>query len=525
MRAVSIRMLGRCAATAAIVGTLALFSTETPVARADGSPPSPTIQGQPYKGSLLTCATPSSPRDQAEWFWTRDGVRIPQAASDTHVVAGIDVGHRLACGEIVSNAGVASSASSAEVEIVLVPVHIVDESEHVQTGSALKVHGAVAADGPAAAGIVLVAEVNSTRHAVGRQLSLDGHFSVTTNIWGLVPGRHRLRIQFVPADSELHEPAQAIVTMIDKSPATYPFPRTLAERRPTVFDGLPRFWNDGVQCSVGCRPRGAIAGWPLEPFHKQHALRAGLNELRNSGFHVGVDVMALEGQRVYAIQSGRAHILRRGGIEARVRVGNYVYWHLHLAVRDGQNVRAYHTILGHVFGYYVRHLHVSEVDGAGRYLNPLRPGGRVLFPWHDFEPPVIGRPTVLYDGTVTVDAFDPQSFTPTMYYPTPVLAPAALAYRLTGPGGTHIGPLRWALRGSRWLPPSLASAVFAARARSPGFLCFATRPLCVPRWRYRLAGGLAPKLPLAALPAHFRLTVYAWDWAGNATARDTWLQR
>jgi hypothetical protein len=39
--------------------------------------------------------------------------------------------------------------------------------------------------------------------------------------------------------------------------------------------------------------------------------------------------------------------------------------------------------------------------------------------------------------------------------------------------------------------------------------------VCVPRWNYRLAGGLAPPLPAGAAS----VTVYAWDWAGNVEAR------
>ena len=60
--------------------------------------------------------------------------------------------------------------------------------------------------------------------------------------------------------------------------------------------------------------------------------------------------------------------------------------------------------------------------------------------------------------------------------------------------------------------------------RRPGYLCFALRKICVPRWQYRLAGGLAPRLPLGSLPhGRYRLSVYAWDYAGNTTARDAWL--
>jgi hypothetical protein len=42
----------------------------------------------------------------------------------------------------------------------------------------------------------------------------------------------------------------------------------------------------------------------------------------------------------------------------------------------------------------------------------------------------------------------------------------------------------------------------------------------VPQWTYRVAGGLAPSLPRWLTPGRYRLTIYAWDWADNATALD-----
>ena len=42
---------------------------------------------------------------------------------------------------------------------------------------------------------------------------------------------------------------------------------------------------------------------------------------------------------------------------------------------------------------------------------------------------------------------------------------------------------------------------------------------------YWLAGGLTRPLPLSSLPrGRYRLTVYAWDWAGNTSALDYWIK-
>jgi hypothetical protein len=45
--------------------------------------------------------------------------------------------------------------------------------------------------------------------------------------------------------------------------------------------------------------------------------------------------------------------------------------------------------------------------------------------------------------------------------------------------------------------------------------------ICIPNWVYWLAGGLTEPLPFGAMsPGRYRLTVYAWDFAGNTSALD-----
>jgi hypothetical protein len=172
------------------------------------------------------------------------------------------------------------------------------------------------------------------------------------------------------------------------------------------------------------------------------------------------------------------------------------------------------------------HLHFSEVSSTGAYLNSLRPGGRVLTPWHDADAPVIGPPQLASDGTAVVSAFDPQSTREHTTYDTPVLAPAALAYAVFDRAGRRLGPLEWAIRGSHLLPGSEAALVYAPGAHAPGWSCFSHGRRCVPDWTYRLAGGLAPALTaVVPQPGVYRLSVYAWDWAGNTAARDVWFGR
>jgi hypothetical protein len=134
-------------------------------------------------------------------------------------------------------------------------------------------------------------------------------------------------------------------------------------------------------------------------------------------------------------------------------------------------------------------------------------------------------PRIFADGSATVAAFDPQSFVgPVAPYETPVLAPSSLAWRLFTAAGRPLTGLLWAMRGSRNYPSVLKTTVFAPGASNPGYRCFLRRRRCIPNWVYRLAGGLTEPLPLAGLRAgRYRLTVYAWDWAGNTSALDDWI--
>ena len=302
----------------------------------------------------------------------------------------------------------------------------------------------------------------------------------------------------------------------------WPFSISPLQRQTTPGDGLTPFWADGLPCSVGCTAPGALPGWPLKPFNQQHAIRAGINELRPANFHVGVDIEANNFQPVYAIQSGYASIRYPGTGDVNVDVGDFYYWHITPTVSPGQYVVAYKTEIGQVL-YGFGHIALSEGNTAD-YLNPLRPGGS-LQPYIDTEPPIIGIPHVFPDGRVIVGAFDPQSFVQKEHYETPVLAPSSLAWRLYDATGRALTGLEWAMRGSQNYPPGLKPVIFAPGASNPGFECFFTQIRCIPNWVYWLAGGLTRPVPLGSLPSgRYRLTVYAWDWAGNRSALDYWLK-
>lgn len=304
------------------------------------------------------------------------------------------------------------------------------------------------------------------------------------------------------------------------SPAdTLPFPPNPADRA-TRPGEVPSLYADDLLCSTGCRPHHAEIGWPLVPFHRQHPLRAGLNELRSGSLHVGLDIQARDGAAVYAVQPGVARVLARSGGSARVQVGNYVYWHISPMVRSGELVEPFKTVLGTVIAGY-GHIAFSELNSRGNYVNPLRPGGTVLRPYVDRARPEIAKPAVAAGGQVVVAAYDPQTFVRRTTYVTPVLAPAALAYRLYDRRGRPVTPLEWASGGAHLLPWAERSLIYAPGAHAPGYACFAKRSVCVPHWVYRVAGGFASPLPPTVARGRYRLTIYAWDWANNTTALDT----
>jgi murein DD-endopeptidase MepM/ murein hydrolase activator NlpD len=501
-------------------------ATATVLPQAPVALTSPTLSGERHVQHTLLCSPGAwSGAPTLAYQWLLDGTAIPGASANAYRIPDRDVDHELGCAVTATNAGGGATSATEAVLVTRLAVRIVMRGPRTQRGPTFVVRGLVETERPWRSGVVdvdasVLAPLDGTTHIAPQP---HGAFRMTLTVPDLVPGRYALRLAFTPHDAALYAGAAQDLNIRLLSPLEYPFARSRQDRRPDLSDDLPPFWDDGLTCSTGCRPADAVAGWPLPPFHLQHALRAGINELRPSGFHRGIDIQAKDGTPVYAIEPGVAHIIQARGVDARVQVGHYIYWHVRSLVAEGSYVQPYHQVLGYVMRF-VRHLHLSEVDGAGGYLNPLRPNGRVLAPWSDDEPPVIADPLVNPDGTVDVEAFDPQSYVTRTRYVTPVLAPAALAYRLYDASGAPIGPLEWALRGTRVLPDTLIHSVFASDASEPGYFCFALRVICRPRWDYHLAGGLAPPLPLGSLaPGHYRLTAYAWDWAGNETARDHWL--
>jgi hypothetical protein len=144
-------------------------------------------------------------------------------------------------------------------------------------------------------------------------------------------------------------------------------------------------------------------GWPIKPFFRQHPIRGyfgdprtvftGRPTFRNlmSGagafsFHFGVDICAPDGTAVYAVRSGTATLVNHEAVGVSSDDGSAMqYWHVVPAVRSGQQVVAYQTVIGHV-AKAAHHVHLTELDN-GRPRNPLAPGH--LAPYADHTRPEV----------------------------------------------------------------------------------------------------------------------------------------
>ena len=145
----------------------------------------------------------------------------------------------------------------------------------------------------------------------------------------------------------------------------------------------------GALLALAFPASAAAYAWPLKPFHRQHPvggnfgdprmtflLTLGQNGLEGPGvftFHNGIDIHARPGTRVYPIASGTARLLNGTAVAVETPGRpTFQYFHLKLAVRNGQHVQALKTVLGYIT-VWAKHVHLSEI-AHGRALNPLARG-------------------------------------------------------------------------------------------------------------------------------------------------------
>src|SRR4029078_9932636 len=131
----------------------------------------------------------------------------------------------------------------------------------------------------------------------------------------------------------------------------------------------------------------------------------------------------------------------------------FQYWHIRPAVRNGQRVSAYRTVVGWGQAPW-EHVHFSEMrDGV--YVNPLRPGA--LGPFTDATRPSVKQlrasaggsviPTRATRGTVelVVEPFDETPIAVPGRWGGKPVTPALLRWRVTTRGGRVVQGWRTAI--------------------------------------------------------------------------------
>jgi murein DD-endopeptidase MepM/ murein hydrolase activator NlpD len=209
--------------------------------------------------------------------------------------------------------------------------------------------------------------------------------------------------------------------------------------------------------------RTASYGWPVKPFHTQHPVRGFFGDPRigmtpkgmRSSFHFGIDISCPNGTAVYATLDGvvRLESFRPETVSVVGRDGHteFQYWHIKPAVRNGQRVKAYVTVVGWAEPPW-EHVHFSE-RRDGVYVNPLRPGA--LGPFSDTTTPWVkqlraevgGRPVSMARGAVdlVVEAYDETPVrVPGRWGGKPV-TPALLRWRVTTAARRVVRPWRSAI--------------------------------------------------------------------------------
>ena len=227
-----------------------------------------------------------------------------------------------------------------------------------------------------------------------------------------------------------------------------------------------------TQTRANVAPVVAGFGYPVRPFHREHPVRGFFGDPRTVfdgpptratlmhgdgqfSFHEGVDISAKDGTAVYAVRSGVVQAAAKTSdwfIDVDTGPGQgFTYWHVIPAVRPGQRVVAYETVLGHV-RRGARHVHLTVTEG-GRVVNPLAPGR--LGPYRDTTPPRVRSVELRSAGAepvmpefvqgrveIVADVADtPTTPAPGLWRDMPT-TPAVLAWRVETMDGRRVRPKR-----------------------------------------------------------------------------------
>src|SRR5260221_13527646 len=265
--------------------------------------------------------------------------------------------------------------------------------------------------------------------------------------------------------------------------------------------------------------------WPVQPFDKQHPVRAFFRDPRigdagGSSFHTGVDVSAPDGTAVYAVAPGRVSIEGAQNVAVAAGDRDFGYWHVIPAVAAGPQLPL-HGLVGHIAPGW-GHVHFAERTAdphpQGTYWNPLRVGG--LTPFADYGAPVVSRivaslpPSGLYGKVdLVVEAFDnPPISAPPPWHNIPV-TPALGRWRLVR-NAQQVVPWRVAADFRTSFAPDVVgnSDVHFGDVYAPGTR--QNHPNAPGVFRFWLARGFDTRPPP---DGDYRLDVEAADVRGNAS--------
>jgi hypothetical protein len=279
-------------------------------------------------------------------------------------------------------------------------------------------------------------------------------------------------------------------------------------------------------------PAQAAYHWPVKPFNREHPIRGSFGDPRTlffgpptartlaSGagkfqFHFGVDISAPNGTLVYPVQSGVVTRVTDEEIDVAGAGGlAFQYWHLRAAVRNGERVTAYVTVLGRIMKP-CGHVHLTELDN-GVIVNPLQPGH--LTPYTDRTAPAVTAIDVRRSGrTVDLEAAAddmPSMPVPGAWHDLPV-TPALLEWRLVDAAGRDIVPTRVVYDVRRHLPAQSTFWAVYARGTHQNMTTFTHF------YAYRQPGVYLFRLGDVTLqPGTYRVIVTAVDIRGNHGSRE-----
>ncbi len=284
--------------------------------------------------------------------------------------------------------------------------------------------------------------------------------------------------------------------------------------------------------------------WPVKPFTSEHPVRGNFGDPRTvfnvppttegalSGggsfqFHFGVDIAAPDGTQVYPVASGTVSTRTADWVGVACSDGrSFQYWHISPAVRVGDRVTAFKTVLGRILRGAM-HVHLTEIRG-GRPVNPLQPGH--LTPYTDREAPRIqsisvGKPLGTVElasflrGSVdfVVEANDTPNLPVAGIWRDMPVAPARIGWRIQNMNGKAVVRNRVAFDFRTVIPVSSAFWSYYARGTYQNMSVFGKHYSYMQPGRYLYRLSRSPLDTRTMKDGVYDLVVTATDIRGNST--------